>query len=587
MPINLLPAALAIIIFLAACDKPPAVTFVETANEETERTIINGKIIGSITTNGAHRWAKIPFASPPVGDLRWRPPEPAQNWTGTLPALDSSTKCLQIGDGTDATANSGRLTGSEDCLYLNIWAPPFTKDNVPANADKLPVMVFIHGGSNRSGFGGLYNSEKIAKDHNLIAVTINYRLGPLGWFSHEALQNAKELSIENSPNYGTLDIIAALNWVQDNIASFGGDPGRVTIFGESAGGHNISSLLAMPAAQGLFHGAIIQSGYFTSRSIKQAREGIHKDNGWQYMGSKQIVFRLNPPENASLQETAEFLRNVTPEQLFAAAAAKNGEPESAMFIADNILLPDQGIEYAIENAEFAIVPLITGTNRDETKLFNISDPELVTQFLGQLPRPRDSQMYDLMAKYPSMMWRARAVDEQAQRITAKQQNPVFAYRFDWDESGRFLGSDFAHLLGAAHAIELPFVFGIFDTFPGSKQIFPPKGKVEREQLATVMQSYWAEFAYSANPARGRSKELPLWDRWGKTDRTGQVMIFDSDSAGGVRMIEQIIETDDVYRLLTDHNPDMDRTKRCKIILEVVGWFPETKNNAKGLFTDSC
>jgi len=572
---------------ISACEQTDTINYVEAANPETIRTIKNGKIIGSITENGAHRWARIPFAAPPVGDLRWRAPLAASNWSTTLPALDSGTRCLQIGDGTEAQANSSKLSGSEDCLYLNVWAPAFSTTNIPTAKDSLPVMVFIHGGGNRSGFGGQYNSEIIAKEHNIVAVTINYRLGPLGWFSHDALQDSAKGGIENSPNYGTLDIILALKWVQENIAAFGGNPDRVTIYGESAGGHNIASLLAMKQAQGLFHGAIIQSGYFTSRSISGARKGIREEDGWKYMGTEQIMTRLNTPANASPSQMATFLRELTPTQLFAAAAGSDGEPESAMVIRDGILIPKEGIEFAIETADFAIVPLITGTNRDEIKLFNMSNPDFVKLLPGGLPRVRDQQMYDRIAMPQSLMWRVRAVDEQARRISAKQQNPVFGYRFDWDEQDSFLGSDFAHLLGAAHAMELPFIFGIFDTFPSAKQLFPAKGKAEREQLSKIMRSYWAQFAYNKNPARGRNNDLPLWGSWQSAPDNGQIMIFDSASSGGAQMSEQTFTAKDVYRHLGKSTRDLDQQDKCLILEGVIGWFPETKHMANLANIGNC
>ena len=212
---------------------PPVVT----ADPKTIRTISNGTVIGFIEPNGAHVWRGIPFAKPPVGELRWKAPLPPDDWNETLEALESCIPCTQYGGPLASVPKKQfeTVVGSEDCLYLNIWAPPFAPEDLPSGNARLPVMVWIHGGGNSVGHGGSYNGKYLAEKQNVIIVTTNYRLGPFGWFYHPALAESVAPAEGKSGNFGTLDIIRALSWVKRNISAFGGNPDNVTIFGESAG----------------------------------------------------------------------------------------------------------------------------------------------------------------------------------------------------------------------------------------------------------------------------------------------------------------------------------------------------------------
>ncbi|MBL4596316.1 MAG: carboxylesterase family protein [Robiginitomaculum sp.] len=572
---------------LAACGQKSAPSFTEIQDDVTLRQTANGPVVGSITNLGAHRWGGIPFAQPPIDDLRWRAPRQPTHWDGVFAALDTSSRCVQTARRSDVEKN-GTFLGAEDCLHLNIWAPAFSPEAVPASDEKLPVMFFIHGGSNTWGFGGQYNSEALATRHNMVVVTINYRLGPLGWFSQPALRTGNENPMDNSPNFANLDMIMALKWVQNNIGSFGGNPNRVTIFGESAGAHNVASLLAIPQAQGLFHGAISQSGYFTSRSMQSDQQGVAPEDGWEFPGSNAVVAKLNPPANATLAEMAVFLRAQSAQALFDAAVADDGDTATPLIIRDGILIPTEGLEYALTHAPHKIVPLITGANRDEVKLFNLGDPDLTKKAFGFLPRARDRDFYDLMSKHPSQMWRVRAVDDQARRITARAENPVFGYRFDWDEQGSFLGSDFAHLIGAAHAMELPFVFDGFATFPiGGERIFPKSGAAERDELSQAMMSYWAEFAHTGAPGKGRDGTLPLWESWGAADGDGQFMVLDTASSGGLSLSQDVLTPDAVYARLGQSVQHLSPEDKCIMLIDVMGWFPETREHASAANIKGC
>ncbi|RZV37980.1 MAG: hypothetical protein EX271_11285, partial [Acidimicrobiales bacterium] len=250
----------------------PKETFVPELADATIVRVAQGELTGFIAENGAHVWRGVPYAADTSGENRWRGPRPAPDWNGNREALKFAPVCPQIATSFTPIESftNGELEGSEDCLAFDIYAPS------DAKGKSLPVMVWIHGGSNVSGASQLYIGDKLAAHENVIVMSVQYRLGPLGWFSHPDLVASAESEEEKSANFGILDLIAALKWVQDNASVFGGDPDNVTIFGESAGGHNVVSLLASPLAEGLFHKAIIQSGSFDSVSVDDA-QGLSGD----------------------------------------------------------------------------------------------------------------------------------------------------------------------------------------------------------------------------------------------------------------------------------------------------------------------
>ena len=224
--------------------------------EENSLTIStsSGVSQGTLSKN-VITWEDIPYAIPPVGNLRWKAPRSLISPELVLKPQQGNG-CLQEASIYAGIQGEG-IVGQEDCLYLDIKAP------VNNSNRRLPVMFWIHGGGNTSGVKDYYDFSELIREHQVLVVTINYRLGPMGWFTHPAIQGLQN-GIDKTSNFGTLDIMEALKWVQSNIQNFGGDPDNITIFGESAGGNNVLSLLASPMGNGLFHKAISQSGYTTS-----------------------------------------------------------------------------------------------------------------------------------------------------------------------------------------------------------------------------------------------------------------------------------------------------------------------------------
>jgi len=558
----------------------------EIADVASERLTTLGSVVGFAGPAESHAWLGIPYAAAPVGEGRWRAPRRAEPWTDTLDALAYASPCVQLASplGGVSTAPPGTLVGSEDCLALNIWAPRFEATEVPTGADRLPVMLWIHGGANTIGLADeFYEGAFLAGRHDLVVVAVNYRLGPLGWFAHPAVLGSGPGG--ESGNFGTLDLIEALRWVRENIEFFGGDPGNVTIFGESAGGQNAISLVASPAAIGFFHRAIVQSGSLESVSLAEAVNYIDDDSPGDPYSAKETVLRLliqdgTASDRASARffaegleasEIASFLRRQSPEELYAAYRLEIGSAriDPPRVIRDGVVLPETpAIELFAGSGTYSDVPIILGSNRDEAKLFLSQDPSQVSRNLG-LTRIKDEARYNLLSRLHSDLWKARGVDEPARVLSQSSSSGVYAYRFDWDEGPVRLGTDLGTLLGAAHGLEIPFVFGHFrfgdETM--SAALFDEEGEPGRRSISDAMMSYWAQFAEHGAPGRGRDGDLPLWVAWSPSE--ARFLVFDTPEDGGVRMSSEAVSAESVAGLVNSQ-PGLTDSERCRLLGDLFG-----------------
>lgn len=517
------------------------------AGESTVRPSA-GSVVGFDNDYNTFAWQGIPYAQAPVGELRWRAPRPLKPWSGTLQALAHGPACIQPPNqmAGDNAPEHGSVVGAEDCLTLNVYAPQSA-----INSDaSLPVMFWVHGGANLVGSAQQYNGALLAGTHDVVVVTINYRLGLLGWLRHSALREAGASAEDHSGNFGTLDIVAALRWVQDNIAAFGGNPNKVTVFGESAGGRNTWSIVQTPLASGLFHGAIVQSGSLKIMDAEKS-ESIDSDApdypSYQNNGS-EIVGKL-VADSASLDaaELASRLRKKTPDEIYSQVTPHpQGLYEQPRLFLDGHVFTEPALSLFKDPEKYNAVPIITGTNRDEDKLFMAFDDHWVDLRLGFLARVKDRERYDKAAAYGADTWRYYSVDKPAEVISENSGPPVYTYRFDFDDLSDEL-IDLPVLMGAAHAMEIPFVFGSHSTMPWQ---FLFRNKEQRTNLSAAMMSYWAEFAYSGHPAKGRSGELPTWTAWQPEGE--HIMLLDTENDGGVRMTSSPLQVDDIkQRLIND------------------------------------
>ena len=541
---------------------PPVV-----ANTTTLRSTEGGDVVGFIDKYGARSWQGIPFAQPPVGSLRWRAPQPPIPNESTLQALKPGALCPQFASllsGAGEQAPQGRIAGNEDCLYLNIWSPP--------NASKRPVMLWIHGGGNTIGHGGSYNGAALATQRDVVIVTINYRLGIFGWFTHPDLATGNVL--DDSGNYGTLDVIRALEWVQDNIAEFGGDPNNVTVFGESAGAFDTLAMMASPLAKGLFHRAIVQSGGFSPTPISYGQN--YQADGGSALSSQELVAKLlihdglaEDHDSAKTRASdmtgkalKDYLYEKTPAQIF---AQLDGGGFGMIPLPDNFgdghVLPNLTTEEIFSDPNsHNMVPTILGTNRDEPSLFMVRAPEYVENWLGFLPRLKDEAAYKRAVYYGAQAWKYRGVDSLANYMSAAGNDNVYAYRFDWDEEPSQLGFDLSVALGAAHGLEIAFVFNDFDGGMGIGYIYP--GDEAQHSLANSMTSYWSEFAYNGDPGQGRDGKEPHWLSWGEQGKRS--IILDTPADQGIFMDDEEVVLGALKQALVNDPTITDPLERCDL-----------------------
>jgi len=485
-------------------------------------------------------WFDIPYAQPPVGDLRWRAPRdlvaPEQ-----LIVEREDTACVQQASrygGVEGGAEG--VIGSEDCLVLDIRAP---KDFA---TKKYPVMLWIHGGSNTTGLKDYYDYSKLAAAKGVVVVAINYRLGGLGWFTHPAIQG-EQSGTDQTSNFGQLDIIQSLKWVRDNIAGFGGDAENVTIFGESAGAHNVYALLASPLAEGLFHRAIAQSGYTVTSSLESAYNLDGADSfvtrgGWQI--SQRLLAQQGTSESDLAGKTMrERLKSFDAREFI---ALYNDKPDtvdySPLTTADGIVIPKVGMVEAMADPEYAKnVPVISGANKDEVTLwfalhrYFMETSYPFTKLLPPKVSIKDPLLYHFWVRTRSQAWKARGVDEPLSAMELAGYDQLYNYRFDWDDQEKSFFIDFPSIFGAAHGTDISFVTGDFKYGPVTSYIYP-EGEA-RDQMERTFMDVWGDFAHSGIPDQSLDFE---WQRY--NSKTKPYVRLDRDEFLSLQFETETLDT---------------------------------------------
>jgi para-nitrobenzyl esterase len=449
---------------------------------------------------GMRVYRGIPFAAPPVGDLRWKAPQPAAKWQGARQAAEFSNACWQTQYPAAAAIYQAKLPPlSEDCLYLNIWTP--------ANSakDRLPVMVWIHGGGFTRGFAGTraYDGEALARK-GVVIVTTNYRLGIFGFLAHPAL--SAESGHHASGNYALLDQIAALQWVQKNIAAFGGDPARVTIFGESAGSWAVNALMASPLAKGLFQRAIGESGGSFS-PMKTLAEAEKEGEKLAASMAPAAGAKTEAADKPGTQSILKMLRARPAEELLKASDAGTVRP----MVDGWVLREDVATIFA--QGKQNDVPLIVGYNADEGTTLAPQGANLkALMFAGGVYQRYGSQADAFLKIYPAgsdeqavssfysafrdqlFGWEMRTW---ARMATTSGHQPAYLYYF----SRRPPGPQSARLR-AFHASEIAYVFGTF--------VWPFPWEDTDKKLSDAITSYWVNFAATGNPNGGTLVKWPVY-----------------------------------------------------------------------------
>ncbi|MDC0990260.1 carboxylesterase family protein [Gammaproteobacteria bacterium] len=542
------------------------ITFANDLNISTTSGISSGFQI-----NGVNNWDDIPYAQPPVGDLRWKAPQEIFSNELIVPRVDNF--CVQKPSGMGGSEFNGDefFSGSEDCLYLDIKAPK-TKSN-----GLLPVMFWIHGGGNTSGLKDTYDFSKMVRKHNVIVVTINYRLGPFGWFTHPSIQGLQD-SDDKSSNFGTLDIIAALEWVKSNISLFGGDPDNVTIFGESAGGHNVLSLLVSKKAKGLFHKAISQSGYTTSISPEKAYSQSKPSPTSEHTSHKIVKKVLDKAglkyqNDLSNTETRKILKELDARDFFINYSDRPSYQEIPLLTSDGIVIPMDGLKNSLSNKKHVnIVPTIAGSNKDEVKLWLASAEYFVGleySFFGSLlgvPRVglKDEAAFELFNSYRSRAWKLRGVDNPLRSLASAGNNDLYAYRYDWDDHRKWPVANFKKLIGAAHATEIPLLTGNNKLVGDYGFLIYPKGP-SKSFLSKNMMNFWANFAKTAKPGISSNKQ-----EWTKYDGLDEIesnfMVLDNR-----KNLKMDKDQNSFKSLVNDlyYEEDITDLEKCVVLLQML------------------
>ena len=511
------------------------ITFFISVKADDLKIITSSGVTDGYIKNSVINWSDIPYAKPPIGDLRWKAPRKIEQNSNKILPKDNNF-CLQRTSslGGSSQFSDETISGSEDCLYLDIYAPSKKSEQL------LPVMFWIHGGGNTSGLKDLYDFTKLVKKHNVIVVTINYRLGPLGWFTHPAIQDLQD-GIDKTSNFGTLDIIFALEWVNNNINLFGGDSKNITIFGESAGGHNVLSLLVSKKAKGLFHKAISMSGYTESISLEHAYKQKYKSPTSNY-SSWNVVNKIinlesdeNKKDNYSNEELRNLLYGLSGKEFYKYYANRETYEELPLLTNDGLVIPLIGLKEALSKKEHVNnVPTIAGSNRDEVKIWLAFSEYFVTvdysptSSIFNLPKAiiKNEDAYEAFNYYRSTAWKIRGVNEPLNSLAKSGNSQLYSYRFDWDDHRKFILADFKKLFGAGHALEIPLLTGSTKLVGGPpvSNFMYPKG-ISHFYTSRNMMKFWSNFAKYGEP--GYSTNKIKWEPYSiDKDNFSSYMILD-------------------------------------------------------------
>ncbi len=480
----------------------------------------SGKVSSVVLDTGVQVYRGIPFAAPPVGDLRWQAPQPPLPWEGVLTADEFAPVCMQ---------QRSEALMSEDCLYLNVWTA------AESAAAGLPVMVWIHGGGWTSGASSVPTYDGAAFAANgVVLVSVNYRMSAFGFMAHPALSAENPRGV--SGNYGILDHIAALEWVRDNIAGFGGDPGNVTIFGESAGGASIYGLLATPLAKGLFHRAISESTWITPTNVANLSTANGITESAESRGEAAITAKLQE-KGVNSGDLLAAMRSLSPRDILAM-------DYSVSLTVDGWAYPQAPADI-FASASHNVVPLLAGVNNGEGLFFVRPDriPTSVAEqrqlrtlewgeHAGRLAdyylAGSDSEIFASEVEYNTDSWFARGSREILEANT-RAGAPTFMYVFTRNLR------DPAQM--APHAMELRYVFNTL----------PDDAPQPDRDLSALMNDYWTQFAAGGNP---NAPELPAWPDYDLEQQTYKVLGVEGGQGAGFHR-PQLDELDRYFKARYD------------------------------------
>lgn len=569
------------------------------------RSTVFGLVSGISFANDTMAWLGIPYAKPPTkaNGLRWKVPQDPEPWQGVRASLEATTDCIpcsQMGltPITGSLEKTGPI-GSEDCLILAIWRPDTDETD-------LPVYFWVHGGSNNfSGIANNYWGSMLASQSNMVVVFVQYRLGTLGWLSHPALRTGAAGDEENdSGNFGLLDIKKALEWVQDNIENFGGDPQNVLMAGESAGAHDAMNLVISPLGEGLFQKVLHQSGGMKLRTMAKGEADAD--------AFIARLLEIDGLTDVPGSDVKEYLESKTADELVQGFWNVPGSPVNSSAFRDGYVIPDDTTAGTLASGNYNKVPIILGTNTDEMKYFLpfyglavkyaylnpaygvtetvpsspytwvdqfkvvtpqwVADSSVVTKDDVTLedifPQQADRDLYSACNEWGSLNWRVNFVDDLARALKANADQPVYAYLLQWDGLD---GTPYQFTWGAAHATDLPFFFGAQMSLFYGAAFSPGNDTPGRQALSAGMMKYVANFVRTGDP---NSADLPLWEEWSTTQDGPKRILWDaSETAPIISMGTEEYTSADVQALFQSLYMSLPEATR-----NIMFWFDFWKDS---------
>ncbi len=505
----------------------------------TLRTTTDGQIEGlRIAEDSVLAWYGVPYAQPPVGDLRWRAPVDPLPWQGVKEAKNFSPMAIQNSFG------SSEPVGSEDCLYLNVYRPNTEEQN-------LPIMVFVHGGGNQSGSSQSLIGDTLAVHANAIIVSIDYRVGVLGFVQLPELKTGNPL--EDSGNFGVLDIAQALRWVQRNAEVFGGNPNNITLAGQSAGGRDVLVALISPIFDGLFHKAIAVSGGMTV-STPESGEAVAYQQLAKILVAREMVSSVEDGltwlKGASTQEVRDIMYGLTHSEIasFYDDAGIRLAPFPQLYT-DGVVIPKEGFE-ALSNGAYHKVPVMLTSCESEFSLFGVMSPPLQMAFFrGTLDTVSDVALASKY--YGSKLYASFNTDRIAEILVEQPEQPeIYVSRFAWGEDADISGDFYATYIGATHGADMDFINGSFTT-PIQRMLPEPlytdANKEGREKLSLQMQKSIGNFLHYGDP---NGEDLPLWGAWTNRVEVPKLLVWDANETESTSyMSSEYIMAEDIWQAI--------------------------------------
>lgn len=540
----------------------PAPEYKASVTQPTRSGILKG-----FERDGVLHWFGVPYAKAPVGALRWKAPAPVEAWEGVREAIESlagsQTASLQANKdkaGSGKAETTTVLLGSEEgAVTLDIYRPNSTKTG-------LPVFFYIHGGNNQTGRSSALPADALTKDVDSIVISINHRLGLMGFISLPALRHGTPE--ENSGNFAMLDFAAALDWVKDNIASFGGDPSNITISGSSSGGRDVMAMLISPIFKGKFQKAISFSGGMTTSDPEKAARVDAK-----HLAPLAVKKGVKTSEDEAYSwlltdadDVREFLYSLSDEELAAAfGGAAIRMPAFPHHYTDGVVIPKDG--YATTYYNDVPVLMVNGDREFSTFCkssapFNGPSPADLMKDEALLP------MYKFAEKYGSMMYGYFNGEESASKMLPVYKSPIYTCTIRWGDNPAITGEEYATIYGSYHCMTTPLMTGIVvNASSGYPELYASQS---RKNVTALLNAYYKNFFYTGDP---NGEGLPQWDKWTKLDGTTQLIVDATDEkATGVMMGEhtsyaKIMDMMDADKSISDEQ----KTQMIRTVLNS-RWF---------------